>query len=59
MIFIATCFQCVGAAVGPLLAGPVASASKEAGWKYVFIMLMVSDVIALIVRRHKNILHTV
>lgn len=38
-----------GAAVGPLLAGPVASINKEAGWKYVFLMLMISDVIALIV----------
>ncbi|XP_021963727.1 glucose-6-phosphate exchanger SLC37A2 isoform X2 [Folsomia candida] len=38
----------IGAAVGPLLAGPVASISKEHGWKYVFLMLMVADVIALI-----------
>lgn len=39
----------LGAAVGPLLAGPVASISKEHGWKYVFIMLMIADVLALLV----------
>ncbi|ODM99600.1 Sugar phosphate exchanger 2 [Orchesella cincta] len=38
----------IGAAVGPLLAGSVAAISKEAGWKYVFLMLMIADVIALI-----------
>lgn len=39
----------IGAAVGPLLAGSVSAISKEAGWKYVFIMLMIADVIALVV----------
>jgi len=34
----------IGAAVGPLLAGPVSSF----GWKYVFIMLIIADLIALV-----------
>jgi OPA family glycerol-3-phosphate transporter-like MFS transporter 1/2 len=34
----------IGAAVGPLLAGPV----SDHGWKYVFVMLMVADVCALL-----------
>lgn len=38
----------IGAAVGPLLAGSVAAIS-DAGWKYVFLMLMIADVIALVV----------
>lgn len=42
----------IGAAVGPLLAGSVAAISKDSGWKYVFLMLMIADVIALIVRPH-------
>lgn len=40
----------IGAAVGPLLAGSVAAINKDSGWKYVFLMLMIADVIALIVR---------
>jgi len=35
-----------GAAVGPLLAGVV----SNAGWQYVFYMLMTANVIALLVR---------
>jgi len=34
----------IGAAVGPLLAGPL----SDYGWKYVFYMLMISDVLALL-----------
>jgi len=34
----------IGAAVGPLLAGPV----SEYGWTYVFVMLMVADLCALL-----------
>ncbi|XP_037795212.1 glucose-6-phosphate exchanger SLC37A2-like isoform X2 [Penaeus monodon] len=34
----------IGAAVGPLIAGPI----SEAGWDYVFYMLMFSDLFALI-----------
>jgi OPA family glycerol-3-phosphate transporter-like MFS transporter 1/2 len=34
----------IGAAVGPLLAGPVSAL----GWKYVFIMLIIADLIALV-----------
>lgn len=39
----------IGAAVGPLLAGPVASISETSGWRYVFLMLMIADIIALVV----------
>ena len=35
----------LGAAVGPLLAGPL----SDLGWKYVFYMLMLSDILALLV----------
>ena len=42
-------FAKIGAAVGPLIAGPV----SNFGWENVFYMLMVADVIALVVNHFK------
>jgi MFS family permease len=41
-----------GAAVGPLLAGVV----SIVGWQYVFYMLMIANVLALLVRHHSLLL---
>jgi len=50
-----TVYFLAGAAVGPLLAGVV----SNAGWQYVFYMLMTANVLALLVRYYLRLFRTV